>query len=468
MAKDIIKGLTVKIGGDTTQLGKALEDVTKKSVNLSSELGDINRLLKYDPKNAELLTQKQKVLTEAIGNTEDKLKKLREAEKQVQEQFKKGEVSEAQVRALQREIIATEKKMGGYEKAAKETEDALRNLGNETEKVEKSSGNLGQSLGNAAKVGLQAVAAAATAVVTGLVGAAEGTREYRTEMGKLDTAFTTAGHSSEAAKNTYKELQGVLGETDQAVEASNHLAKLCDNEEDLAKWSGDILPGVFATFGASLPIEGLTEAANETAKVGQVTGPLADALNWAGISEEKFNEQLAACSSEQERQKLITETLAKTYGEASDAYKETNAEVIRANEANEAWTESLAGVGGAIEPIITDVKSMGASLLSDLVPGVKQLAEAFRGLLSGDAGAAEGIGAALSGIITQLLTKIVEMAPALAQAAISLVTSLTTTLISMLPQILQACFDIISAYCSTLMPAWSAYAFIALPIGPVR
>lgn len=107
------------------------------------------------------------------------------------------------------------------------------------------------------------------------IGAVEGTREYRVEMAKLDTAFVTNGHSSEAAKKTYSDLNAVLGDSGQAVEASNHLALLTDNEKDLGTWT-DICTGVYATFGDSLPIEGLTEAANETAKVGEAT-PAIDA-----------------------------------------------------------------------------------------------------------------------------------------------------------------------------------------------
>lgn len=459
---NLIKGLTIEIGGDTTKLGKALEDVNKKSRDISSELGEINRLLKMDPGNTDLLAQKQQVLAEAIENTGDKLETLKEAEKQVQEQFERGEASEEQLRALQREIIATEKKLATYERAAKETAETIENLGKESEnageglddtgeeakdaskKVDdfadaaddagEASGNLGETLGSVAKTGLAAVAAAAAAAVAGLVAAAESSREYRNEMAKLDTAFTTAGHSSAAAVETYQTLQGVLGETEQAVEAANHLAKLTDNEEDLATWT-DICTGVYATFGASLPIEGLTEAANETAKTGALTGGLADALNWAGVSEDEFQASLDACTTEQERQALITETLAGLYGEAAEAYREANAEVIRANEANEAWNASMAEIGGAIEPIITDVKMLGASLLSDLVPGVKQLAESFRGVLSGDASAADGIGEALSGIITGLLQKVTDLAPTLVQVATSLITTLTTSLIEMLPQI---------------------------------
>lgn len=390
----MIKGLTVEIGGDTTKLGKALESVNGKAKSLSSELGQVNRLLKLDPGNADLLAQKQEILAEAISNTRDKLDKLKTAEAQVQAQFERGEVSADQVRALQREIVATEQKLGQYERAAQETADAIEQLGSASDDVsdetrnaadgvddfadsardaDDASGGLNDTLGKVASTGFKVVGAAVGAAITALTAAAESTRDYRMEMGKLDTAFTQNGFSSEAATGAYKELVGVLGEYDQSVEAANHLAKLTDNEKDLATWTGDILPGVFATFGDSLPIEGLTEAANETAKVGQVTGPLADALNWAGISEDAFNESLAECTSEQERQALITETLAGLYGEASAAYKETNADVIAANQANDAWTQSLAGVGAAVEPLITSVKNMGASILSGLTPAITWL-----------------------------------------------------------------------------------------------
>ena len=287
-SKNTIKGITIEIGGDTTKLGKALQNVEDKSRDLSIELGQINKLLKMDPGNVDLLAQKQKVLSDAVEQTRKKLETLQEAERQVQQQFERGKATEEQVRALQREIIATTKKMDGYEKAAAETAEAIRNLGDGSDdaasgledtgdeakasakkldnmadsagKAEKAGADLGGTLANAAKTGLAAIGAAAGALVTGLVASAEATREYRTEMGKLDAAFTTNGHTSEAALSTYRDLQGVLGETDQAVEAANHLAKLTDNEADLAKWT-EICTGVYATFGASLPIEGLTEAA---------------------------------------------------------------------------------------------------------------------------------------------------------------------------------------------------------------
>ena len=384
MASKTIKGLTVEIGGDTTKLGKALEGVNKKTRDLSSELGSINKLLKLDPSNVELLAQKQKVLSEAISTTEDKLGKLREAEKQVQAQFERGEVSEAQYRELQREIIATESKLESYQKAAKETSDALEKLGDDGQdaaeavkdtgdaanSAEQEVDDLDSTLGNAAKTGFKALATAAAAVVTALVATAETSREYRTAMGKLNTAFKDSGHSAEAAAETYEELQSILGDSDQAVEASNHLAKLCDTEEELATWT-EIATGVYATFGDSLPIENLTEAANETAKTGEITGGLADALNWAGESEDDFQESLDKCTNEQERQALITQTLNKLYKNAATQYKITNKAVIESNKATEKWNKALSKIGGHVEPVLTDFKELGVSLLEDLDKPIK-------------------------------------------------------------------------------------------------
>lgn len=392
-----LKGLIIELGGDSTKLDDALQSVNKRSRDLSKELGQINKLLKMDPGNADLLAQKQAVLAEAVENTSKKLETLREAERQVQAQFERGEVSADQVRALQREIVETTNKLGQYENAARETAEAIERLGREGDDGIRKTGDAAddaaadlrdledaaRDAGDALDVAdvaagtfLGDMASNALESVAGFLrDCADAAIEYRTEMGKLDVAFTNNGFSAEAAKGAYQDLVGVLGETDQAVEASNHLAILTDNEKDLATWTGDILPGVFATFGDSLPIEGLTEAANETAKVGQVTGPLADALNWAGVSEDAFNESLAKCNTEQERQKLIMETLSGLYGEASEAYKETNADVIAANQATDSWNAAMAAAGTAVLPIITAVKEFGTQLLNAAVPALEALTQ---------------------------------------------------------------------------------------------
>lgn len=463
MASKTIKGLTVEIGGDTTKLGKALKDVESKSRSLSKELGDINKLLKLDPGNTDLLAQKQEVLAAAVENTRKKLETLKEAEKQVQEQFERGDVSEEQLRALQREIVATENKMKGYQKAAQQTAEEVERLGdgagkagkevNETgdeaqksakkvddfadsaEKAEKSSRNLGETLVSAAKVGLAAVGAAAGALVTGLVASAEATREYREEMGKLSTAYESAGHKAETATKTYQTLQGVIGETDQSVEAAQQIALLARSEEDAAKWA-ELAAGVVSRFGDALQPETFYESANETYKLGEATGAYTQLLEGAGYSVDTFNAGLEACNTEQEKQAYMLSITEQLLGSAAQKYRETNGEIIRANEANEAWMASMAGIGGAIEPILSDVKLLAASLLSEAVPGVEALAEAFRGILNGEEGASADFGAQLSGLITGLITKITEMLPTVAQVGLSLITTLVTSIVQQLPTIL--------------------------------
>ena len=118
-----------------------------------------------------------------------------------------------------------------------------------------------QKIGQVAGTIVKGIAVAGVALGGAWIAAIEGSREYRTEMGKLDTAFQVAGHSSEAAKQTYSDLNAVLGDSGQATEAAQHLALLADNEKELQTWT-NICTGVYATFGESLPIEGLAEAAN--------------------------------------------------------------------------------------------------------------------------------------------------------------------------------------------------------------
>ena len=436
MARNQIKGLTVEIGGDTTQLGKALESVNKKSSDISSELSEINRLLKFDPENADLLAQKQKLLADAVTNTSEKLEKLKEAERQVQRQFERGEVSEAQVRALRREIISTEGQLKSYEEQAKEAADGNKKLADSADKAGDAGEGMGAKFANAAKVGIGALVAGVGAAVTGLVASAEATREYRTEMGKLNTAYETVGHRTEIAEEAYKRLYGVIGETDQTVEAAQQIALLAESEEDVIQWA-DLGAGVVARFGDALQPEAFFEAANETMNLGEATGAYTQMLEQADYDVEKFNAGLAACTTESEKQAYMLKVTDEILGDAADTYRETNKEVISANDANAAWTKTLAEVGASVEPILTDVKMLGVSLLTDLLPGITGVTTAFQGLINGEEGSAEALGEAIGGLFTQILDMAVNLLPTLVTTAMSLLTSLITTLIGMLPRLVE-------------------------------
>lgn len=274
----------------------------------------------------------------------------------------------------------------GYDQGVQEVAQSGSSLGTK----------LKSGLGTAAKAvgtGIAAVGAAATAAVGGLLALESSTEEYRVAMGRLNTAFETAGYGAETAKESYSAFYGILGDTDRATEASQLLAQLADNAEDVSVWT-DIAAGVNGTFGDSLPIEGLIEAANETAKVGTVTGTLADALNWVGISEDEFNTKLAECSSESERNRLIMETLATQYDEASEAFYRNNDALVKSRENQTKVNDALAKVGDAV----AKVKN---ALLEQFAPAIEKVSEKFADFISNiDVDAlAEGIGNFVNAII---------------------------------------------------------------------
>lgn len=225
------------------------------------------------------------------------------------------------------------------------------------------------------------------------------TNEFQEDMGKLSVAAQQNNVATDAANGAYRDMVGILGETDQSVEAVNHLFALCgENTQALSDWT-NIASGVYATFGDSLPLEGLTEAANETAKVGQVTGPLADAINWAseaavqqGVAlsgnqaaidaynsaladgatqEDAFNAALAACNTEQERAQLITDALNGVYAEAGAQYQQTNADVVAYRQSQSDLTAAMSSLGQAFMPIVTGLTNVATMLLSGVQPAVQ-------------------------------------------------------------------------------------------------
>ena len=332
-------------------------------------------------------------------------------------------------------------------------QDAQKEITDFSSKGESTFKKFGSAIGTAGKAVGTAMVGIGTAVAAGaaaLVGLSESTEEYRTAQAKLVTAFESAGSTANQAKETYNDLYRVLGDSDVAVEAANHLSQLTQDQQSLSEWT-EICQGVYATFGDSLPIEGLTEAANETAKTGELTGSLADALNWAGESEEEFQAKLEACATEQEREQLIRETLNGLYEEASANYEKNAADILAANEAQAKLTESLAALGEAVTPIVTIFKQFGADLLESLVPGFQQAAEGLKGLLEGTEGAAEQLKEGLGSVIDNLLTKFTEALPQILEIGIQLITTLIEGIAEKLPEVVSTIVDVIPQITGAVM-----------------
>lgn len=305
--------------------------------------------------------------------------------------------------------------------------------------VSKSGGSLASKLksglasaGKVAAKGIAAIGTAASGAVVGLLALESSTEEYRVAMGKLNTAFEAAGYGAETAQQAYNAFYGILGDTDTATEASQLLAKLADSAEDVSTWT-DIAAGVAGTFGDSLPIEGLIEASNETAKVGQVTGVLADALNWAGISEDDFNARLSACSSESERNQLIMDTLSGTYDEASEAFYRNNEALVESRNNQAQLDATLATLGQTV----SNVKNR---LLTEFLPAISNVATAFSGMLSGAAGADQEFASAVQGLVNVAVSKL----PEFLSMGVQILSSLASGIVQSIPTLVAAVPQIVA------------------------
>ena len=255
-------------------------------------------------------------------------------------------------------------------KELKNGQEEVKKFGNKSKTSFKDFNDAVQKAGDVAKKGMAIAAASIAGAATALFALSSSTKEYRINQSKLNSAFEAAGSSAGTAKGVYEGLFRVLGDDDVAVEAANHLAKLTTNQQDLSQWT-NICQGVYATFGDSLPIEGLTEAANETARVGKVTGPLADALNWAGVSEDNFNAKLEKCNSTAEREALIRETLTGLYDEAAGNYEKNAESILAQNEAQAKLNENMAKIGETMAPINAALSQFAADILAKLAPHIE-------------------------------------------------------------------------------------------------
>lgn len=235
---------------------------------------------------------------------------------------------------------------GALIRAARDTRGVTDEMRSATKSVVAFKNRAVSALGSATKSFAKWGAASAGAVTAAFLAMDSATEEYRIAQGKLNTAYEAAGYSAETAATAYNEFYQILGDTDTATEASQLLSKLVQNEQDVTKWTR-VAAGVSGTFGDSLPIEGLIEATNETAKVGKVTGVLADALNWVGISEDKMNERLERTSSEAERNRILLETLTGSYDDAADAFYRNNEQLVQSRKNQAALSATTAKLGNA-------------------------------------------------------------------------------------------------------------------------
>lgn len=277
-----------------------------------------------------------------------------------------------------------------------------------------------QKVGDVSKKALATVGVAVAGVATSLLALSTSTQDYRNEQAKLVTAFESAGGSAETAKNTYNDLYRVLGDSGQATEAAQSLARITTEEKALGEYT-TILTGIYATYGEGMPIETLSEAISETIACGTVTGDLSRALVEAGISEDNFNKKLQACNSESEREKLIRQTLNGVYSDASAKYEKNSSQILAQNDAQRKLDDTMASLGETVAPIVEALKELASDILTQLQPYIQEFADKY---LPSITEALSGVGEKIGEVITWIADNW-ELVSTLAVIILGIATALT-------------------------------------------
>lgn len=399
MATNRVKGITIQIAGDTTQLDKSLRSTDAEISKVQRDLREVERLLKLDPTNVDLLAQKQRLLAQQSELATKRLETMETAASQLDKTLSKSklddfnlelDLTKARAQDAARELEDFDPILGQVNDSADDAADSLNDVDGSASGMKNGFSVAGAAIAEFAGGAMLKLVDVALQAVEALWNLDEATEEYRESMAMLNTAFETAGYSQETATEAYRGFFQILGETDRATEASQLLAQLATSSEDVSKWI-DIAAGAYGTFGDSLPIESLIEAANETAKTGEVTGVLADALNWVGVSEDYVNQQLSQLGDETSRAQLLMALLSNEYSSAADAFYENNEAIIAARDAQAEMDEATGTLGQAVSDLKTKLLDAFGPYIVEIIKAVAQAIEFITPLIDGIAFAIGGV-----------------------------------------------------------------------------
>ncbi len=340
-----------------------MDDWSKSADGINAKLVNLDKTLKSEKAILKSLEQQYELTVKEMG----------EGSKEAEQLKIKIENQKASIAKTEKSIVKYNDSLEEVSKAEKIASKTGKDVADVLDEVKDNADDAGDGftvLKGAVAGFVGNLASSAIGVIKDTIGSiaglAEETREYRDQMSKLKSASDDAGYGAEYAKKKYTELYGVLGDETATTTAVSNLMAMNGEQKTLDSILNSAI-GIWGKYGDSIPLDGLMESINETSRVGAVTGNLADALNWAGISEDAFNEKLAKCTSEQERQNLIADTLNGTYGDLSKSYQENNASIIEANKAQANYTDRMAELGAKTEPIMTTIKQGFADVLAKVL-----------------------------------------------------------------------------------------------------
>lgn len=336
-----------KIGIDgEAEFRKEINDLIQQQKTLASEMKVVTSAFDKNDKSQENLEGQSRVLTKQIETQEQKIQKLKQGLKAATNQF--GE-ADSRTQKWQQAVNEATADLNGMSRA-------LDNVGNDLDDINNKKFSFGDAFKADALVeGIKSIAGAVTDVI-------DNTSEYRKIMGTLEVSSQNAGYTAEQTAATYRQLFGVLGDTQTAATTTANLQALGLSQEQLTQLTNSAI-GAWATYGDSIPIDSLSEAINETIRTGTVTGTFADVLNWAGQSEDQFNEKLAAANTETERANIVLQAMAdQGLASAGEQWQQTNSDIVNANNAQEDFNEAMSQLAEVLSPVATAVAGVVADL----------------------------------------------------------------------------------------------------------
>lgn len=365
--------------------------------NLKSEMTLVDATFKGQANTTEALTAKHKVLQGSVEQQREKVRALRQAVEDATQAYGDNDKrtdgyrqslnrAKAELADLNRELQDNERYLDEASKSADGCADSIDEYGKAVRDADGGKDPMGNILGGLSSLkGVLAggaVVGGIKAVGDAIMSVVEDTAEYRKIMGTLEISSERAGYSAQQTADIYRTLQGVLGDTQTAATTTANLQAIGLAQEDLVTITEAAI-GAWATYGDSIPIDGLSESINETIQAGKVTGTFADVLNWAGTSEDDFNAKLEAANGTTERANIVLQEL-KSQGldQAGKAWQDANEDVVALNEATERWDGAMAQLGETLTPAATAIKNFGADAIIWLADQIQAVIEWWNSLVS--------------------------------------------------------------------------------------
>ena len=390
--------ITTRIALDGEKAFKdQMAQVNSELRNLKSEMTLVDATFRGQANTTEALTAKHKVLQGSVEQQREKVRALTQAVEDATQAYGDNDKrtdgyrqslnrAKAELANLNRELQDNERYLDEARKSADGCAESIDEYGKAVRDADGGKDPMGNILGGLSSLkGVLAggaVVGGIKAVGDAIMSVVEDTAEYRKIMGTLEISSERAGYSAQQTADIYRTLQGVLGDTQTAATTTANLQAIGLAQEDLVTVTNAAI-GAWATYGDSIPIDGLSESINETIQAGKVTGTFADVLNWAGTSEDDFNAKLEAANGTTERANIVLQEL-KSQGldQAGKAWQDANEDVVALNEATERWDGAMAQLGETLTPAATAIKSFGADAILWLADQIQAVIEWWNSLVS--------------------------------------------------------------------------------------